>query len=119
MNNSPENRKLAAACLPERHSKQCRDRWINYLAPGIKRGNRITEEDELIKKVWKKYESSGLVFRMFFLDELKMILRIESRHIFQNKTKKVSFQLISWMRSKHNKLTLTLVSSYLNIFTWT
>jgi hypothetical protein len=26
MNNSPENRKLAAACLPERHSKQCRDR---------------------------------------------------------------------------------------------
>jgi hypothetical protein len=54
MNNSPGNWELAATCLPGRHSKQCRDRWINYLAPGIKRGNWTTEEDELIKKSVKE-----------------------------------------------------------------
>jgi hypothetical protein len=48
------NWKLVSTHLPGRHPKQCRDRWLNYLAPWIKRGNWTIDEDELIKKSVKE-----------------------------------------------------------------
>jgi Myb-like DNA-binding domain len=32
-----------------RNKKQCRDRWLNYLRPGIVKGQWTKEEGELIK----------------------------------------------------------------------
>jgi hypothetical protein len=31
--------KYVAEKIPERSEKQCRDRWLNYLAPWIKKGD--------------------------------------------------------------------------------
>jgi hypothetical protein len=40
--------------IPGRSPKQCRDRWLNYLAPWIKKGRWTKEEDELIIKSVRK-----------------------------------------------------------------
>jgi predicted phosphoadenosine phosphosulfate sulfurtransferase len=50
--NTPKRKswKEVATYLPERLPRQCRDRWHNYLAPWIKRGEWTSEEDEIIKK---------------------------------------------------------------------
>jgi hypothetical protein len=40
--------------LPGRLPRQCRDRWHNYLAPWIKRGEWTHEEDDTIKKKVKE-----------------------------------------------------------------
>jgi myb proto-oncogene protein len=34
--------------IPERSQKQCRDRWLNYLAPWIKKEDWTKEEDDII-----------------------------------------------------------------------
>ena len=38
----------AAALIPGRSGKQCRERWFNNLNPNVKKGNWSKEEDELI-----------------------------------------------------------------------
>jgi hypothetical protein len=35
--------------LPGRSAKQCRDRWQNYLRPGLKKGGWTTQEECTIK----------------------------------------------------------------------
>ena len=43
-----------AALLPGRVGKQCRERWINHLMPGIKRGAWDAEEDNLLIELQKE-----------------------------------------------------------------
>jgi hypothetical protein len=38
-----------------RSGKQCRERWFNYLEPGIKLGAISREEEDLIMETHKKY----------------------------------------------------------------
>jgi len=38
-----------------RTPKQCRDRWQNYLRPGIKKGGWSVEEEELIKDMYSTF----------------------------------------------------------------
>ncbi|KAL7484469.1 hypothetical protein ACHAW6_010109 [Cyclotella cf. meneghiniana] len=41
-----------------RSPKQCRERWVHHLRPGLKKGNWTLEEDELIKSLHSKYGNS-------------------------------------------------------------
>jgi hypothetical protein len=34
--------------FPGRSAKQCRDRWMNYLRPGLKKGDWTTQEERII-----------------------------------------------------------------------
>jgi myb proto-oncogene protein len=38
-----------------RNGKQCRDRWTNYLRPGIKKGGWTRDEEELIKDMHRTF----------------------------------------------------------------
>jgi hypothetical protein len=38
-----------------RNGKQCRDRWQNYLRPGIKKGEWTRDEEELIKDMHRTF----------------------------------------------------------------
>jgi myb proto-oncogene protein len=40
---------------PIRTAKQCRDRWHNYLRPGIKKGGWTKEEEKMIMELHAKY----------------------------------------------------------------
>ena len=51
------NWKIYNGKINERVSKQCRDRWINYLAPGIKKGRLTTEEMSIIKEKHKELDN--------------------------------------------------------------
>jgi hypothetical protein len=50
----PGNWDELAVHLPGVRPRQCRERWLNYLAPGIIRGNWTSDEDEIIKKQVKE-----------------------------------------------------------------
>lgn len=38
-----------------RTAKQCRDRWLNYLRPGIKKGNWSREEESLLEDMYDAF----------------------------------------------------------------
>lgn len=46
---------IIAQFIEGRTPKQCRDRYCNYLFPGIFNGEWSTEEDELLMELYKKY----------------------------------------------------------------
>jgi Myb-like DNA-binding domain len=41
--------------LPNRTSKQCRERWNHHLSPGIVKDAFSPEEDDKLKYLWKQY----------------------------------------------------------------
>jgi hypothetical protein len=44
----PKNWKKIASQVPNRTSRQCRDRWIEYLDPTLRHGDWTEEEDQLL-----------------------------------------------------------------------
>jgi myb proto-oncogene protein len=46
---------LAKEMNTGRNGKQCRDRWQNYLRPGIKKGEWTRDEEELIKDMHRTF----------------------------------------------------------------
>jgi hypothetical protein len=43
--------------MEDRSAKQCRERWLNQLRPGIKKGNWTKEEDAMIRTLQKQWGS--------------------------------------------------------------
>lgn len=58
--------KLVAQKMPNRTTRQCRERYKSYLAPDIKNGPWTPEEDELLKQKYKEYGSKWSVIQTFF-----------------------------------------------------
>lgn len=52
----PKNWTTVASFMPNKTSRQCRDRYVNYLAPGFIHSNWTEEEDSILAK---KYEEFG------------------------------------------------------------
>lgn len=46
---------LIASMIPGKTARQCRDRYMNYLAPGLCHSEWTVEEDDLLKKLYKEY----------------------------------------------------------------
>jgi len=46
---------IAAKLNTDRTGKQCRDRWQNYVRPGIKKGDWTRDEEELIKDMYRTF----------------------------------------------------------------
>ena len=57
---------IIALCMEGRTTKQCRDRYLNYLMPGYFQGEWSKEEDELLIKLYKEYGSKWSVIKKFF-----------------------------------------------------
>jgi hypothetical protein len=61
-----ENWKQVAADLPGRTARQCRERWISYLAPHIHNDPWTLEEDRLLRQKVKIYGHRWRELEMFF-----------------------------------------------------
>ena len=46
---------VASIMKTGRKAKQCRDRWMNYLRPGLKKGDWQSSEEDLIKDMYEKF----------------------------------------------------------------
>lgn len=57
-----------ASYIHGRTSKQCRDRYLNYLVPGYFNGEWSKEEDELLLKLYEKYGSKWTIIQRSFQD---------------------------------------------------
>ncbi|KAK8880380.1 hypothetical protein M9Y10_003051 [Tritrichomonas musculus] len=61
-----KNWPVVAAFMKGRTAKQCRDRYSNYLIPGIFQGEWSKEEDELLIKLYKEIGSKWSVIQNYF-----------------------------------------------------
>lgn len=52
--------------LPGRTARQCRDRWVNYLAPSNKNGPWSAEEDELLAQKYLEHGPQWTTISKFF-----------------------------------------------------
>lgn len=59
--------KLVAQKMPNRTTRQCRERYKSYLAPDIKNGPWTPEEDELLKQKYNEYGSKWSKIQSFFI----------------------------------------------------
>ena len=57
---------MIAMALPGRTARQCRDRFQNYLMPGINHSAWTKEEDKLLKEKFKEYGPKWSVIARFF-----------------------------------------------------
>ena len=79
-----------AKCAKEvktRNGKQCREHWLNKLDENIKKGNWTSEEDLLILKFYKKFESWKEIIPIF---ENRTINSIKNR--FFSILRKIAFK---------------------------
>lgn len=58
--------RLISSLMPGRTQKQCRDRYMNYLAPGFIRTEWTNEEDDLLLEKYHLYGSRWSQIRQFF-----------------------------------------------------
>ncbi|OHS97696.1 hypothetical protein TRFO_36070 [Tritrichomonas foetus] len=61
-NNWPQ----VAANMPNRNTRQCKERWCNYLAPGIRKTPWTTEEDELLLEKVREIGARWVQIAKFF-----------------------------------------------------
>lgn len=57
----PKNWKRVAELMPGRNPRQCRERWINYVNPTIRKKPWTPEEDELLRE---KFQEMGPKWRL-------------------------------------------------------
>jgi len=55
-----------AAALGTRNARQCRNRWTQFLAPGVNKAPWTQEEDDVLKKQYEELGSRWSVMRSFF-----------------------------------------------------
>jgi hypothetical protein len=70
---------IIASNMPNFNARQCRDRWLNYLRPGINRNPFSPEEDALLISLFKEYGPKWALFaKRHFLGRTDM--QLKNRH---------------------------------------
>lgn len=62
----PKNWTVISSFMPGRTAKQCRDRYSNYLAPGIINSKWTDEEDALLYQIYNKLGNCWSNIQKFF-----------------------------------------------------
>jgi hypothetical protein len=62
----PNKWTACAEYIKGRSGKQCRERWLNTLNPGVKKGNWEAEEDYLIFKLFTQFGSQWSKINLYF-----------------------------------------------------
>ena len=75
---------LIAEQMPNRDRKACRERYLNYLVPGIEKGKWTEEEDELLLEKAKEFNNGWKKMLNFFNGRTDMQLK-NRYHLLQRK----------------------------------
>ena len=72
------NWNVIAKLVPNRNSRQCYERWANYLSPFIKREEWTKEEDEILLKKSEEYNFKWTKIQAFLPG--RTVSNLKSRH---------------------------------------
>jgi hypothetical protein len=64
-----------ARCMGSRNARQCRDRWRNYLDPGLRNGDWTAQEDELLSEKYLQLGAKWNKISRFFQGRSDLALR--------------------------------------------
>ena len=85
----PKNWRLIATLIPGRTSRQCRDRYANYLAPGFIHSNWSNEEDRLLAEKYNMFGPKWTQIQKFFpyrtANDIKNRYKYTISHIYYDK----------------------------------
>lgn len=78
-----------------RKSKQCRERWMNHLAPGISFDRWTKEEDKVLMSLYNHFGKQWIKYKEYLIgrpeNQIKMRWRVlNRRNINENEAKKLS-----------------------------
>lgn len=64
-----------ASLMPNRNSRQCRERWFNYLSPSINTAEWTEEEDKLILEKYNEIGSKWVQMMKYFQNRTDIMLK--------------------------------------------
>jgi hypothetical protein len=64
-----------ATLMGTKNSRQCRERYNNYLNPDLRRGSWTTEEDDLLREKYAEFGPKWNKIGQFFTNRSDMVLR--------------------------------------------
>lgn len=96
-----EDWQMISLQMPGRNSRQCRDRWKNYLAPEVVNGPWTDEEEELLVKKYEEFGPCWKRIAAFF--PTRTDINVKSRwHLRERRIKKEEFKSRRLLLHKKN-----------------
>ena len=78
------NWKLVASCMPARNSRQCRERWRNYLSPLIPKRDWTVEEDRIVLSFYHNIGPKWHVMKKFLPGRTSCHIRNHCLRLLRN-----------------------------------
>ena len=106
--------KKVSSQLPGRNSKQCRERWLYYLSPGLELSKWTTEEEQLLLQLINNYGTKWSQFVTYFPN--RSYMNIKNRYYSHIKPKIEYWDQINIQKEKKNKNDILLKQKIETIF---
>lgn len=98
----PKNWRLISSMIPNKTPRQCRDRYMNYLAPGFIHSGWTNEEDKLLAEKYIEYGPHWTKIQRFF--PLRTANSIKNRYNYTISRNSLLFaDIISKINNKKNQ----------------
>lgn len=94
---------IIARFMPKRNSRQCRERYLNYLSPFINKGDWSEKEDELLLIKYQEFGSKWVTIASFFPDRTDAMVKNRFQVLLRRSLKKIRKQAKLEKKTKANK----------------
>lgn len=84
--------------MKNRNVRQCKDRWMNYLSPSVKKSPWTPEEDDLLEKLYLKYGPKWV--KIAQLIEGRTDINLKNRYLLLQRHKKRKEKLLEKIDEK-------------------
>ena len=90
--------KLISSYFPNRNSRQCKERWNNFLNPDINKKPWTEEEDKLLFEKYEEFGSQWKVISTFFNQRTHISLRNRMMKLKRHMKSKEKSEDVSFMK---------------------
>jgi hypothetical protein len=88
---------LIAEMMPQRDSRQCRERWLHYLSPNLMRYPWTKVEDAMLEAKVMEHEDKWKLFEHFFPGRVDMMIKNRFNLLFRRRQRDIRFAIQSLM----------------------